>query len=61
MTSVPSVLPDPLLVPIPRRLEPVRLSVDLDPEVMKAEVLCWDIVDEWGYQSFPASDPPSNW
>jgi hypothetical protein len=21
----------------------------------------WDIVDEWGDQSFPASDPPSNW
>jgi len=20
-----------------------------------------DIVDEWGTQSFPASDPPSNW
>jgi hypothetical protein len=20
-----------------------------------------DLVDEWGAQSFPASDPPSNW
>jgi hypothetical protein len=20
-----------------------------------------DIVDQWGVQSFPASDPPSNW
>lgn len=21
----------------------------------------WDIVDEWGCGSFPASDPPANW
>ena len=21
----------------------------------------WDIVEEWGVQSFPASDPPANW
>lgn len=20
-----------------------------------------DIVEEWGFQSFPASDPPANW
>jgi hypothetical protein len=25
------------------------------------EDLDWDLVDEWGAQSFPASDPPSNW
>jgi hypothetical protein len=23
--------------------------------------LTWDIVDQWGAQSFPASDPPANW
>jgi hypothetical protein len=21
----------------------------------------WDIVDQWGEESFPASDPPANW
>ena len=21
----------------------------------------WDLVDDWGMASFPASDPPSNW
>jgi hypothetical protein len=21
----------------------------------------WGIVEEWGVQSFPASDPPANW
>jgi hypothetical protein len=25
------------------------------------EALPFDIVEEWGTQSFPASDPPSNW
>jgi hypothetical protein len=23
--------------------------------------LTWDAVDQWGAQSFPASDPPANW
>jgi hypothetical protein len=25
------------------------------------EATAWDLVDEWGAQSFPASDPPANW
>ncbi len=23
--------------------------------------VAWDLVDQWGAQSFPASDPPANW
>jgi hypothetical protein len=30
-------------------------------EMETARLLVWDLVDEWGEQSFPASDPPANW
>jgi hypothetical protein len=42
---------------------PVQVPVDPLPET-RAERPAWcpeDIVDEWGADSFPASDPPSNW
>jgi len=35
--------------------------VPLTLQEMSASVSVTDIVDEWGQQSFPASDPPANW
>jgi hypothetical protein len=39
---------------------PAALAVELtDPPGTAGNVM--DIVQEWGEQSFPASDPPANW
>lgn len=37
---------------------PVLVVSAVAPELPRDLV---DIVEEWGLQSFPASDPPSNW
>lgn len=48
-----NVLPD-VVAPARRRLDPTLRPVPAAPDFE-------DIVDEWGEQSFPASDPPANW
>jgi hypothetical protein len=41
----------------PALLDP-DVEVGVDPVVYERG---FDLVDEWGLQSFPASDPPANW
>lgn len=35
--------------------------IEIVVQPLSADDAALDIVQEWGEQSFPASDPPSNW
>ncbi|HET7071912.1 MAG TPA: hypothetical protein VFI40_13890 [Nocardioides sp.] len=50
-----------LETPDPEPAVRVATSEDEHPSADPAWDLSWDIVDQWGAQSFPASDPPANW
>jgi hypothetical protein len=49
--------------PVPTvTLEPASTTAAGAPsEDSEGAGTAWDLVDEWGAQSFPASDPPANW
>ncbi len=50
---------------LPTQVSVPRGMVELRPESRSSRRIATDarpdVVDEWGRQSFPASDPPANW
>ena len=68
LPPVPGCLTGPRLrlLALPHPLEgdsspwPRLLKATSTQRHIVAEVSAWDVVDEWGLQSFPASDPPPN-
>lgn len=47
--------------PDPRSAALIATPVARDSVDVLAWDMAWDIVDQWGAESFPASDPPANW
>jgi hypothetical protein len=58
--TVASATPPSLDVPPPRTADEDS-QITLVPATQRATPTGLDIVEEWGRQSFPASDPPANW
>ena len=49
------------VTPDPQPDAAIATPVDADATEAPAWDSTWDLVDQWGAQSFPASDPPANW